>query len=148
MKKNGFVLFLQMLACVLLLSSFFLEYYFRVDVCNFCLIQRSLWVFLILVTLFIKNKGVILLIILASMLIAFYQLLMQYGFIVSDACAINTDPYAHVTSCSVKDFLIMYLPLSFYNFIINLVLFIVIIKKMGNQEKEPKNDILFNEENF
>lgn len=149
MEKNRLVIFLQLLACLILLSSFSLEYFLNVPVCSLCLIQRALWVFLIFVTILTKNKGVILLILLASMLTAFYQVLMQYGFI-AESCPINiTDPYATVTLCSDKDFLIMSLPLSFYNFIINLVLFIFVIKKIGNKEiKDKKNDIFFDEQNF
>lgn len=147
MQKNRFVLLLQLLACLVLLSSFSLEYFFNVAVCSLCLAQRALWVFLIFVTLLTKNKGVILLIVLASILTAFYQLLMQYGF-VSATCSINMDPYAPAISCADKDFLIMGLPLSFYNLLINLFIFIFTIKKIGNQEEGERNDKLFDEENF
>ncbi len=148
MKDNKLIWLLQILACIIILSSFSLEYFFNISVCSLCLIQRSLWILLIFITLLIKNKGIILLIILASMLISFYQILMQYGFIYS-TCDINIDSNVPVISCAEKDFLIMGLPLSFYNMIINLILFIFIITKISNNKKDTqKNDVLFEEENF
>lgn len=145
--SKKFVLFLQLLSCSILLSSFTLEYRFFLTVCSLCIIQRFLWVFLIFITLIIRNRGIVLLILLASILVSFYQLLMQYNFI-SAVCSINFDTMEATVSCADKDFLIMGLPLSFYNLIINLTIFIYIFKKHHITKKRERDDKLFEEESF
>ncbi|MDR2008141.1 MAG: disulfide bond formation protein B [Alphaproteobacteria bacterium] len=136
MNKNTFASFIQFIASGVLLSSFSLEFFFNVAVCNLCLIQRALWVFLILITTFIKNKGIILLIILAAILVSAYHVLLQYGIVhESQVCAINFDFTNTRPSCELKDFEIFHLPLSVYNFLINIVLFMFVAKYM-NRKKE------------
>ena len=150
MSKNNFISLLQFISSSVLLSSFSLEFFFNVTVCNLCIIQRSLWGFLIFVTTFLKNKGIILLIILAAILVSSYHILLQYNIIEdTQLCKISfsiTDSLP--VSCSIRDFEIFNLSLPVYNLIINVILFIFVIKKMNNTNKETKNDKLFQEENF
>ncbi|MCL2567116.1 MAG: disulfide bond formation protein B [Alphaproteobacteria bacterium] len=148
MSKTKFVSFVQFIASGVLLTSFSLEFFFNVAVCHLCIIQRGLWVFLIFTTTFLKNKGIILLIILAAILVSAYHILLQYNIITdSQVCTISLDFSNAPKPCNIKDFEIFYLPLSVYNFMINIILFIFVAKKM-NAIKENKNEQFFQDENF
>ncbi|MDR0484349.1 MAG: disulfide bond formation protein B [Alphaproteobacteria bacterium] len=148
LSKNGFVSLLQFIAGSMLLSAFAVEFLFHVSVCNLCILQRSLWVLLIIITTFLKNKGVILLILLVAILVSAYHVLLQYNIISeSQVCAISLDISNEAIPCNIRDFEIFYLPLPAYNFIINILLFIFVVKKM-NTRKENKNEQPNTEENL
>ncbi len=121
--KFNVILLLQITACCILLGSFSLELFFGVLVCSLCIIQRMLWVSLLLNSILIRYLKVLIpLIMLANIGVASYQMLLQYN-IVTSSCPIDFDNSN--ISCSAIDFKILGLPLSFYNIIINLLLLII-----------------------
>jgi disulfide bond formation protein DsbB len=114
----------------MLIGANLLEFFMQINPCSLCWYQRFCWMIILVVSLMYKYIYKYVYLIILSLLIGIgigiYQILLQYKIIIeSNACKIDilaiTSSYK-MPDCSVIDYSIFKLPLSFYNIALSLFL--------------------------
>jgi disulfide bond formation protein DsbB len=138
------MLFVKIFSSLMLIGANLLEFFMQINPCSLCWYQRFCWMIILVVSLMYKYIYKYVYLIILSLLIGIgigiYQILLQYKIIIeSNACKIDilaiTSSYK-MPDCSVIDYSIFKLPLSFYNIALSLFLLGYVIYYHNKNKKQ------------
>ena len=127
---------LQLIILITLMVAFSIELWFGIPPCTLCILERALWIVVLIATVFNAKRLPLIALIFINTIISFGHMLIQY-FFVNYTCAIiydNTNKVDKIfNSCNTIDFTIFGLSLVVYNLFITLLcLALVAIKIRKN----------------
>ena len=138
------MLFVQIFSSLMLIGANLLEFFMQLNPCSLCWYQRFCWMIILLVSLMYKYIYKYVYLIILSLLIGIgigvYQILLQYKIIIeSNLCKIDIlaiTSSSKMPDCSVIDYSIFNLPLSFYNIALSLFLLGYVIYYHNKNKKQ------------
>ena len=138
------MLFVQIFSSLMLIGANLLEFFMQLNPCSLCWYQRFCWMIILLVSLMYKYiykyVYLIILFLLIGIGIGVYQILLQYKIIIeSNLCKIDIlaiTSSSKMPDCSVIDYSIFNLPLSFYNVASSLFLLGYVIYYHNKNKKQ------------
>lgn len=124
----------NLFSSLMLIGANFLEFFMGANPCSLCWYQRFCWMAVLIVSLLFKYiykyTYFIIALLIINIFIGSYQLLLQYKIIISsNVCKIDSLSLnlSTLPDCSLIDFTIFNLPLSFYNVVSSLLLLVYVI---------------------
>lgn len=138
------MLFVKIFSSLMLIGANLLEFFMQLNPCSLCWYQRFCWMIILLVSLMYKYIYKYVYLIILSLLIGIgigvYQILLQYKIIIeSNLCKIDIlaiTSSSKMPDCSVIDYSIFNLPLSFYNIALSLFLLGYVIYYHNKNKKQ------------
>jgi disulfide bond formation protein DsbB len=142
------MLFVKIFSSLMLIGANLLEFFMQLNPCSLCWYQRFCWMIILLVSLMYKYiykyvytyVYLIILFLLIGVGIGIYQILLQYKIIIeSNLCKIDIlaiTSSSKMPDCSVIDYSIFKLPLSFYNIALSLFLLGYVIYYHNKNKKQ------------
>jgi|688.fasta_scaffold107102_3 disulfide bond formation protein DsbB len=138
------MLFVKIFSSLMLIGSNLLEFFMQINPCSLCWYQRFCWMIILVVSLMYKYIYKYVYLIILSLLIGIgigiYQILLQYKIIIeSNVCKIDIlaiTSSSKMPDCSVIDYSIFKLPLSFYNIALSLFLLGYVIYYHNKNKKQ------------
>ena len=138
------MLFVKIFSSLMLIGANLLEFFMQLNPCSLCWYQRFCWMIILLVSLMYKYiykyVYLIILFLLIGIGIGVYQILLQYKIIIeSNLCKIDIlaiTSSSKMPDCSVIDYSIFKLPLSFYNIALSLFLLGYVIYYHNKNKKQ------------
>ena len=138
------MLFVKIFSSLMLIGANLLEFFMQLNPCSLCWYQRFCWMIILLVSLMYKYiykyVYLIILFLLIGVGIGVYQILLQYKIIIeSNLCKIDIlaiTSSSKMPDCSVIDYSIFKLPLSFYNIALSLFLLGYVIYYHNKNKKQ------------
>jgi disulfide bond formation protein DsbB len=138
------MLFVKIFSSLMLIGANLLEFFMQINPCSLCWYQRFCWMIILVVSLMYKYIYKYVYLIILSLLIGIgigiYQILLQYKIIIeSNVCKIDIlaiTSSSKMPDCSVIDYSIFKLPLSFYNIALSLFLLGYVIYYHNKNKKQ------------
>jgi disulfide bond formation protein DsbB len=138
------MLFVKIFSSLMLIGANLLEFFMQLNPCSLCWYQRFCWMIILVVSLMYKYIYKYVYLIILSLLIGIgigiYQILLQYKIIIeSNVCKIDIlaiTSSSKMPDCSVIDYSIFKLPLSFYNIALSLFLLGYVIYYHNKNKKQ------------